>query len=66
MSTRCKACDKELVTVSWNKWMGDWDDLCPPCRTYAKQGFVYVRDHRHVLNDAQDGQATEPWDASHQ
>jgi len=64
MATRCVACDEELLSISWNKQMGDWEDMCSKCRTLGKQGFIYNRDHRHVLEDAKDGDMTHPWDSS--
>lgn len=65
MSTRCKACDEEFITISYNKKHGEFEDMCAKCRTLGRQGFIYSYDHRHTLQDARDGEATEPWDNSH-
>jgi len=67
MATRCKGCDVSLLMVT-NKRSKDarseLEDLCGMCRSASFGNYNYSYDHRYVLQDAEDGDVSQPYDCS--
>lgn len=65
MSTRCIACDRELLSIPRHPFKyNEWEEMCPHCRRSGFSNFNYLSDHRYVLEDAVDG-VTPTKDVSH-
>lgn len=67
MATRCTACNQELLFISRKRRkeaQDELEDLCGVCRSASFGNYNYVYDHRYVLQDAEDGDVSQPHDCS--